>query len=51
MDARADRTRLMPNFWILLGYKNGRLVVNVKGGLIREPLAAGPDPSPSAVRR
>src|SRR4030095_5197255 len=36
-------------FWVLLGYKNGRLVLNTQGGPIRERLAAGPDPSPSAV--
>jgi hypothetical protein len=46
---RAPLTRAMPNFWILLGYKNGRLVLNSQGGPIREPLAAGPDPSHSAV--
>lgn len=46
---RAPLTRVMPNFWVLLGYKNGGLVVNVKGGPIRESLAAGPDPSPNAV--
>lgn len=46
---RAPATRVLPNLWIVLGYKNGRLVVNVKGGLIREPLATGPDPSPSAI--
>src|SRR3989442_10675031 len=45
---RAPICRMLPNLWILLGYKNGRLVVNVKGGLIRDSLAAGPDPSPSA---
>jgi hypothetical protein len=32
----------------VLGYKNGRLVVNVKGGPIPDSLATGPDPSPSA---
>ena len=31
---RAPATRVLPNQWIVLGYKNGRLVVNVKGGLI-----------------
>jgi len=45
---RAAIARVLPNFWILLGYKNGRLVVNVKGGLVRDSLAAGPDPSPTA---
>jgi hypothetical protein len=46
---RAPHTRVLPNFWILLGYKSGQLIVNVKGGPIREPLATGPDPSPSAT--
>ncbi len=46
---RAPLTRAMPNFWVLLGYQNGRLILNTTGGPIRESLAAGPDPSPSAV--
>src|SRR5678816_1532034 len=46
---RAPQTRALPNFWTLLAYKNGQLIVNVKGGPIREPLATGPDPSPSAT--
>jgi hypothetical protein len=45
----APIARVLPSFWILLGYKNNQLVVNVKGNVIRDPLAAGPDPSPSAV--
>ncbi|MCI0388364.1 MAG: hypothetical protein MOB07_06315 [Acidobacteria bacterium] len=45
---RAPYTRILPNLWVVLGYKNGRLVVNVKGGLIPDTLATGPDPSPSA---
>jgi hypothetical protein len=45
---RAPAARVLPNQWIVLGYQNGRLVVNVKGGLIADPLATGPDPSPSA---
>ena len=37
---RERRTRrVLPNFWIVLGYKDGRLVVNVKGGPIADPLA------------
>ena len=28
---RAPVARVLPNQWIVLGYKNGRLVVNVKG--------------------
>ncbi len=46
---RAPETRVLPNFWVALGYKDGRLVMNVKGGPIQDPLAVGPDPSPSAV--
>ena len=45
---RAPAARVLPNQWIVLGYKNGRLVLNVKGGLIQDTLAAGPGPSPSA---
>src|SRR5215813_433066 len=45
---RAPETRVLPNLWVVLGYKQGRLVVNVKGGLIQDPLAVGPDPSPTA---
>jgi hypothetical protein len=41
---RAPETRVLPNFWVVLGYKHGRLVVNVKGREIRDPLATGPDP-------
>jgi hypothetical protein len=44
---RAPIARVLPNFWVLLGYKNGQLVVNVKGGPIRESLAAGPNPAKS----
>jgi hypothetical protein len=45
---RAPMTRVLPNLWVVLGYKNGQLIVNVKGGLIPDTLATGPDPSPSA---
>jgi hypothetical protein len=45
---RAPVTRALPNLWVVLGYKNGRLIVNVKGGLIPDTLAVGPDPSLSA---
>jgi hypothetical protein len=45
---RAPETRVLPNLWVVLGYKDERVVVNVKGGLIQDPLAAGPDPSPTA---
>lgn len=46
---RPPATRMLPNFWVVLGYKDGRLVVNVKGGLIPDTLATGPDPSASAT--
>src|SRR5689334_9171426 len=45
---RAPLARVLPNFWTVLGYKNGQLIVNVNGGPIRDLLAAGPDPSPDA---
>jgi|APLak6261663543_1056040.scaffolds.fasta_scaffold00221_6 hypothetical protein len=45
---RAPETRVMPNQWIALGYKNRRLVVNVKGKEIPDILATGPNPSQSA---
>jgi hypothetical protein len=45
---RAPETRVLPNQWTVLGYKDGRLVVNVTGGPIPDTLATGPDPSPSA---
>jgi hypothetical protein len=44
----APATRVLPNLWIVLGYKNGRLVVNVKGSVIPDVLPTGPNPSPSA---
>jgi hypothetical protein len=47
--ARAAEARLLPDFWTLLGYKGGRLVVNINGNQILQPLAVGPDPSPSAT--
>ncbi|MCU0602421.1 MAG: hypothetical protein MUC33_07150 [Desulfobacterales bacterium] len=46
---RAPETRVLPNRWTVLGYKDGRLVVNVTGGPIPDALATGPDPSPSAA--
>lgn len=45
---RAPETRVLPNLWVVLGYKDGRLVVNVKGGPIPDALATGPAPSPAA---
>jgi hypothetical protein len=45
---RAPHTYVLPDFWTVLGYKDGRLVVNVKGGAIDDPLATGPNPSPTA---
>src|SRR5215218_3098214 len=41
---RAPWTRVLPNQWIVLGYKNGRLVVNARGGVIPDVLPTGPDP-------
>jgi hypothetical protein len=46
---RAPRTRVLPSRWFVLGYKNGRLVINVQGAAIPGLLPAGPSPSPSAV--
>lgn len=45
---RAPHSYVLPNFWTVLGYKDGRLVINVKGGPIADPLATGPNPSPTA---
>ena len=42
-------TRVLPNQWIVLGYKNGRLVVNVKGRFDSGP--AGDRPRPYSARR
>lgn len=42
---RAPATRVLPNQWIALGYKNGQLVVNIKGNLIPDSLPTGPDPN------
>src|SRR5215217_6682704 len=44
---QAPLARALPNQWIVLGYKNGSLVVNSTGLPISDPLAAGPDPSKS----
>ena len=46
---RAPEARMLPNHWIILGYKDDQLVVNAKGGGIPDRLPVGPDPSPSAV--
>jgi hypothetical protein len=45
---RAPHSYVLPDFWTVLGYKDGRLLVNVKGGRINDVLATGPNPSPSA---
>lgn len=42
---RAPLARALPNRWHVLGYRDGRLVVNVQGAPIAEPLAAGPTPA------
>jgi hypothetical protein len=44
---RAPLTHVLPNQWIVLGYRNGQLVINVKGTPIPDPLATGPDPKQS----
>jgi hypothetical protein len=41
---RAPFTRVLPNQWIVLGYKDGRLVVNARGNVIPDSLPTGPDP-------
>lgn len=45
----APQARALPNQWIVLGYKNGNLIVNQTGLPISDPLAAGPNPSKSAT--
>lgn len=45
---RAPHTYALPSFWTVLGYKDGKLVVNVRGSAIEETLATGPNPSTSA---
>ncbi|MFN8473511.1 MAG: hypothetical protein U0822_15075 [Anaerolineae bacterium] len=42
---RAPVTRVLPGQWIVLGYKNGQLVVNVTGGAIPDNLPTGPNPA------
>ena len=46
---RAPHTRVLPSCWIVLGYVNGRLIVNAKGSEIPDRLPTGPDPKASAV--
>lgn len=46
---RAPLARALPSYWIALGYKNGNLIVNVKGALIPDILHAGPDPKANSV--
>src|SRR5262249_30213493 len=46
---RAPYTRMLPNYWTVLGYANGRLIVNAKGRDIPDRLPTGPDPKASAV--
>jgi hypothetical protein len=45
---RAPHSYVLPNAWTVLGYKDGKLVVNAKGGPIDDSLATGPNPSPTA---
>jgi hypothetical protein len=35
----------LPDRWVVLGYRDGARVVTEGGGLIRRPLATGPDPA------
>jgi hypothetical protein len=46
---RAPYTRVLPNYWTVLGYANGRLLVNARGSDIPDRLQTGPDPKASAV--
>lgn len=41
---RAPMARMLPNQWVVLGYKDGKLIVNARGKVIVEDLKAGPDP-------
>lgn len=41
-------TRVLPNRWIVLGYRGGQLALNAQGALIPDILPTGPDPSKSA---
>ena len=47
---RAPHTRVLPNFWVVLGYKNARLITNAKGRAIQDLLTTGPKPGPSLPR-
>jgi hypothetical protein len=42
---RAPQTSVLPDFWTVLGYQAGRLLVNVRGKPIKSPLSTGPDPT------
>ena len=46
---RAPETRMLPNRWVVLGYRSGRLVVNVQGNLIRILWRAVPTQLSAAV--
>ena len=46
---RAPHTRVLPNHWIVLGYANGRLIVNANGREIPDQLSTGPDPKASTA--
>lgn len=41
---RAPETRVLPSQWIVLGYKDGQLVINLRGNSIADPLVTGPNP-------
>lgn len=42
--SRAPRTTVLPDSWVLLAYRGGVRVAEATSGLVREPLATGPDP-------
>src|SRR5262245_31847932 len=46
---RAPLAQLMPDRWISVAYHNGQIALVATGRDIVRPLAAGPDPSPSAT--
>ena len=45
---RASHTRVLPDRWVALGYRNGRREVTAWGELIPNPLDTGPNPAAMA---